>query len=168
MDSSSLVLLLRVLLSLACVLGLLWYLGRRMAGSRAASRARATQIAVVAKQSLGGKSGVVLVEVSGRRLLLGTGEHGVSLLTELEPAPPVPEESADRTEIDPETLERMLAQPSAEPAAPSAPSSALALSTPAARMPAVPTHRNPLDGSILAPSTWRRAVVAVQERTIRR
>jgi len=35
-------------------------------------------------------------------------------------------------------------------------------------MPAVPTPRNPLEGSILDATTWRRAVEAVQERTLRR
>lgn len=169
MDSSSIVLLLRVLLSLAVVLGLMWFLGRRLAGGRAVARARATTISVVAKQSLGGRSGVAVVEVAGRRLLLGTGEHGVSLLTELDPAPEPEPEPTDRTEIDPAALERLLEPAPLTPTSDDGASSALtSLSTPAARMPAVPMPRHPLDGSILAPSTWRRAVVAVQERTIRR
>lgn len=166
MDSSSIVLLLRVLLSLACVLGLMWFLGRRIARGRVAARARTTTISVVAKQSLGGRTGVALLEVGGRRLLVGTGEHGVTLLTELEPEPEPAEDGAARTEIDTEELERMLAAPS--PTDDDASSAPTTLTTPAARTLAVSTPRNPLEGSILAPSTWRRAVVAVQERTIRR
>ena len=54
-----------------------------------------------------------------------------------------------------------LTTPTDGPAVPSQP-------TPAARMPAVTEPRNPLEGSILDAATWRRAVVAVQERTIRR
>lgn len=176
MDTSTLVLGLRVVLSLACVLGLLWFLGRRMSGSAAVRSRRETALAVVGRQSLGGRNGVALVEVAGRRLLLGVGEHGVTLLTEIE-VPPVVEETPGRTVIDPAELELLVhgdplgLAPEAVPAG--TPTTAqdgpvMPTSTPAARMPAVPTPRNPLEGSILDATTWRRAVVAVQERTIRR
>jgi len=161
MDTSTAVLVLRVALSLACVLGLLWWLARRTAGRPGVRRPRAvTPIVVVGRQSLGGRASVALVEVAGRHLLLGIGEQGVSLLTEVTLPEPEPEPRAEQREVlDPAELERLLGAP-LDPTLP--------LSAPAARMPAVPTQRNPLDGSILAPSTWRRAVVAVQERTLRR
>ena len=163
MDSSSLVLALRVALSLACVLGLMWFLARRASGSSLARRQRTASVAVLSKQSLGSKAGVALVEVGGRRLLLGVSEHGVNLLTEIEvPEEPAEAERAERVELDPELIARSLALVAASTPTPSH------TSTPAARMPAVPKPRNPLEGSVLAPSTWRQAVVAVQERTIRR
>ena len=184
MDPSSLVLGLRVTLALACVLGLMWFMGRRLSGSAAVKRQRTTSVAVLAKQSLGQKAGVALVEVAGRRLLLGVSEHGVTMLTEIEVLPePVVTERVERVELDPSLLELELNPPagSTYPSAPRtyrSPGSTLAipddasslvpLSTPAARMPAVPKPRNPLEGSILDAATWRQAVVAVQERTIRR
>ncbi|WP_199422579.1 flagellar biosynthetic protein FliO [Actinotalea solisilvae] len=169
MDSSTLVLGLRVLLALACVLGVLWFLGRRAAGTGTVRRSRQAALSVVAKQSLGGRTGVALVEIGGRRLLLGVSEHGVNLLTEVEPPAPEPEAVRDRVALDPAELEAVVADAvvpddlrdvRADDVTP--------LSTPAARMPAVPTPRNPLEGSILDAATWRQAVVAVQERTIRR
>ena len=155
MDSSTVVLALRVVLSLAVVLGLLWWLGRRTAGTR--GRVRQASVTVVGRQSLSRHSSVAVVEVEGRRLLLGVTDQGVSLLTELEQAAPAA--AAARTEIDPaELADHVGLEPDTSDIHP----------TPAARTPAVPTPRNPLEGSILDVTAWRQAVVAVQERTIRR
>lgn len=180
MDTSALVLGLRVVLALAVVLGLLWWLARRTGGGRA--RAKVTTVAVVGRQSLSRRSGVAVVEVEGRRLLLGVTDQGVSLLTELG-STPAEEPAAERVEIDPADLARLVGDvdeiedlvdpvtvPQTAPARTDTVRRAEAAhpSTPAARTPAVPTPRSPLEGSILAPSTWRQAVVAVQERTIRR
>lgn len=182
MDTSSLVLGLRVLLALACVLGLMWYVGRRMTGSAVVRRQRATGVSVLSRQALGSKSGVALVEVAGRRLLLGVSEHGVTMLTEIEVSPePATAERTERVELDPALLERLDPRAVEQSDTPSSlvgsslvpssnhPSDHLSnhLSTPAARMPAVPKPRNPLEGSILDAATWRQAMVAVQERTIR-
>ena len=84
MDSGDLVLGLRVVLALACVLALMGYLSRRVARGGSARRQRAATMSVVGRQSLGGKTGLALVEVGGRRLLLGISERGVNLLTEIE------------------------------------------------------------------------------------
>lgn len=160
---------LRVLVSLACVFGLLWFVARRARGGTVATR-RAPALSVVARQSLGGRSAVALVEVAGRHLLLGVGEHGVTLLTEVEAARPL---DGERVELDTSELEKLLAEEAllavhgnpddSRDDVPVPPPS-----SPAARMPAVPTPRNPLEGSILDATTWRRAVEAVQERTLRR
>lgn len=169
MDGGDLLLALRVALSLACVLGLLWYLNRRLSGGAkgAVLRRRPQAMSVVGRQSLGGKNGLAVVDVDGRRLLLGVGERGVSLLTELEPvaetvtetqaasaARAVSTPAVERIELDPAELEKSLRN-------------LVPPSTPAARKPAVPKPRNPLEGSILDAATWRQAVVAVQERTLR-
>jgi len=154
---------LRVLVSLACVFGLLWFVARRARGGATAVR-RAPALSVVARQSLGGRSAVALVEVAGRHLVLGVGEHGVTLLTEVEVAPPA---DGDRIALDTDELERLLVDDLPTPV-PSRPAESPLPSSPAARMPAVPTPRNPLEGSILDATTWRRAVEAVQERTLRR
>ncbi|WP_372594064.1 flagellar biosynthetic protein FliO [Actinotalea sp.] len=174
MDSSTVVLGLRVALALACVFGLLWWAGRRMAGTPAGRRARATSLDVVARQSVGQKASVALIEVEGRRLLLGVSEHGVTLLTEVEPVPAEPQDAAERIELDPEELAALARLDELEGLVPehAGTTAARTPSTrptpPAARKPAVPTPRNPLEGSVLSAATWRQAVVAVQERTIRR
>ena len=191
MDTSGLVLGLRVALSLACVLGVLWFLARRLQGTGAVKRQRTAALSVVARQSLGGRTGVALVEIGDRRLLLGVSEHGVNLLTEVavEPVtePVAPVGVGARVELDPVALAaalpeelseadlaRLLASPDAEPAAeappadPADPAGPAPRRHPAARMPAVPRQRTLLEGSILDATTWRQAVVAVQERTLRR
>lgn len=160
----NIVVILRMVLALACVLGLLWFIGRRT-GARGPAARRAPSITLVGRQSLGGRSAVALVEVGGRRLVLGVGEHGVTLLTEVDAPTP---ETTDRVALDTTELERLL-DPSVAPLDPrdDVPVPTIP-SPPAARTPAVPTPRNPLEGSILDATTWRRAVEAVQERTIRR
>ncbi len=188
MDSSAVVLGLRVVLALVCVFGLLWWAGRRMAGTPAGRRARATSLDVVSRQSVGQKASVALIEVEGRRLLLGVSEHGVTLLTEIAPAAVEPQGAEDRVELDPAELAALARlddlddidfgeavdapAAAAQRSATTRPTTPRSLSErptpPAARKPAVPTPRNPLEGSVLSAATWRQAVVAVQERTIRR
>jgi len=207
MDSSTVVVTLRVLVSLAVVLGLVWWFARRgKTGTRA--RVRPASVSVVGRQTLGRRTAVAVVEVEGRRLLLGLTDQQVSLLAELT-VTPEPGRGVERTEIDPAELARMVGMdaadlpvlpPADEPAddladdlvpvapraaaraavpaprpAPAEPRSSAraarperAPRRPAARTPAVPMQRRPLEGSILDASAWRQAVVAVQERTIRR
>ncbi|GAA2726554.1 flagellar biosynthetic protein FliO [Cellulomonas aerilata] len=75
---------LRVVLSLACVLGLIWFAGRKLQGTAGVRRQRTVPLSVLGRQSLGKGAGVALVEVAGRVLLLGVGEQGVSVLTEVD------------------------------------------------------------------------------------
>lgn len=176
MDSSTLVLTLRVIVSLAVVLGLVWWFARRNR-SGAKARVRPTAVTVVGRQQLGRRAGVAVVEIEGRRLVLGLTDQHVQLLAELD-ATPAPAERTERTEIDPVELARMvgLDEPTLDDTddtvhpADRAPAARPehAPRRPAARTPAVPMQRRPLEGSILDASTWRQAVVAVQERTIRR
>ncbi|GER21662.1 hypothetical protein NCCP1664_01590 [Zafaria cholistanensis] len=82
----SLFLVLRVAVSLAAVLGLLWYLQRRFAG-RLGAHPRA-EVSVLSRTPLGPKSHAVVLQAHGRRYLLGVTEHGVSVLDgDLPPAP---------------------------------------------------------------------------------
>ena len=189
MNADTLVLVGRVGLSLVCVLGLVWFLARKLDKHGVGGRTRrSVPVQVVGRQSLGGRSSVAVVSVEGRQFLLGVGEQGVSMLTELDR---VPEDDAVPTDEAPALSavdEPVADEPDAfalalaaltgdvEPSTATAPTAALptgttpaapTTSTPAARMPAVPTPRNPLEGSILSATTWRRAMVAVQERTTR-
>jgi flagellar biosynthetic protein FliO len=68
----------RVLVALAVVFGLLWYLARRLRNGRGPQRASAVR--VIGKAGVGGKASVVVVEVEGRRMVLGVTEHAVAVL----------------------------------------------------------------------------------------
>ena len=69
---------LRVAVSLALIIGLLWYVQRRSA-KWARGKVR-RPITVVGKQSLGGKARVVIVEADGSRFVLGVTDSSVVVL----------------------------------------------------------------------------------------
>jgi flagellar protein FliO/FliZ len=75
---------LRVLLALACVIGLIWVLARRAGWGKGRRRPAGPAVEVVGRQALGRHAGVVVVAVGDRRLLLGYGEQHVTMLTELD------------------------------------------------------------------------------------
>lgn len=169
--------LLRVLLALACVLGLIWFMGRRMGGRGRTGRGHrhAPEVTVLGRQSLGHRSGLALVAVGERTLLLGVTEHGISLLTEVE----VPGDAAhpDGTGAEPADGGRGTpAEPRTEHREPLDLAALTALTeggsapvrTGGELVPVGGVVDRPLDGSILAPSTWRQAWNALQERTVRR
>src|SRR5688572_6100833 len=70
---------LRVILSLAAVLALLWYAQRRIGRGRKPGKA-ADLVTVVGRQGIGLKASVVVVDVDGTRFLLGVTEHAVNVL----------------------------------------------------------------------------------------
>ncbi|GAA5025499.1 hypothetical protein GCM10023258_18450 [Terrabacter aeriphilus] len=78
----------RVVVSLVAVFGLMWLVQRKVRTGGAATRAKA--LSVVARQSVGQKASVVLVDTDGKRFMLGVTEHGISVLHTGE-APVVPE-----------------------------------------------------------------------------
>lgn len=123
-------LLLRLLASLAVVVGLLLLLAR-LASRRFTGRAGAP-VQVVHRQQLSRGSAVAVVAVGSRVLLLGTTDHQVSLLTELDPE--------DLTELE---------------AAPAEPDD-----TGPRRTDAPPAGA--LTGSLLSARTWRQALHAVR------
>ncbi|WP_353987981.1 flagellar biosynthetic protein FliO [Ruicaihuangia caeni] len=78
---------LRVLLTLAALLAVLWWVQRRVA-RRQAAKPEAPAIAVVSRQALTPKAQAVMIEADGRRLLLGVTEHSVTVLHADADAPP--------------------------------------------------------------------------------
>lgn len=197
---------LRVVLSLGVVLALLWVLQKRLVkGGRAGTRAT-SQVSVVARQGVGAKASVVVVDVEGERLVLGVTESSVTVLAAADrPVDAgaltlVPEPGAD--DVAPEAQEARVT-----PIAPVAFASVLSAESAAARdeLPARPVDATPLDstpvdsvpvellrprgaarraasrprdlaerrsgrgraaksieGSILAPDTWRQAAAALR------
>jgi flagellar biogenesis protein FliO len=175
----TLVIALRVALSLGVVLALMWVLHRRMAkgpfGAAKARGRRSASVEVVGRQGIGGKASVVVVDVEGERLVLGVSEHGVSLLTSGQtPAPeltivtgpvqlpvrPTPSADAFRQELEQQerAVSGLPVQQRVQPAEPlpMRPRNRRAHRT-------VPTTAQ-LHGSILSAETWRQAAAALRNR----
>jgi flagellar biosynthetic protein FliO len=77
---------LRVVVALGAVFGALLLAHRWITKGRPGAQPRNRQISVVARQGLGAKAGVAVVDAGGRRYLLGVTEHAVTVLDTLGPA----------------------------------------------------------------------------------
>ncbi|WP_138445278.1 flagellar biosynthetic protein FliO [Sinomonas susongensis] len=152
----SLILGLRVLVSLAAVLGLMWLLHRRLRRGSAPGRAKA--LTVVSRQTVGPKASVVLVDTDGRRFLLGVTEHGISVL-----------HSGDAPAAEPLVIsgrgEPLAPLGITEPGEPLTRRSARQAAGGAAfdrelrrQLGAGSAPAQPLAGSVLDPATWRAAL----------
>jgi flagellar protein FliO/FliZ len=137
----TLMLALRVVLSLAAVLGVIWYVQRKV--SKGTRGGKAKTISVVGRQSVGSKASVAVVDVDGKRFLLGVTEHAVTILHTAD----VPLDSAEAFSLalDEETDAAMTAQPR---------NTAPGLVR--------PTASSPLAGSLLSADTWRRAFASLK------
>lgn len=166
-------LVLRVLVSLAAVFGLLFYLRKRLLPRFGVPRA--AQLSIVERQGLGPKSSVVLLDVAGRRYLLGVGESSISVLDSFEaPEPEVPDPLEET--VAPATMaERSRAFAASLNAIRQGPATANEVrAVRADREAAKPTGEaapispgravpsGALAGSILSPDTWRRAAAALR------
>ncbi|PZR54138.1 hypothetical protein DNL40_04165 [Xylanimonas oleitrophica] len=161
-------LLLRVVLSLGVVLLLIWYLGRRLGQGRAPATGE-HEVRVVARQPLGRHAGVAVLGIGERRLLVGFGEQQVSLLGELDAVAAPAAVAGDVVGAEDGTVTGAgVVAPPWLPVPVPALAGARAPRHVAASVPDDGAGGSPLAGSVLDPHTWRRAVRAVQERTVRR
>ncbi|RNM13114.1 FliO/MopB family protein [Nocardioides pocheonensis] len=139
----------RLIVSLAIVVGLLLVLAR--VGARKFRGQAGALVRVVHRQPLSRTSAVAVVTVGSRVLVLGTTEHQVSILTELEP-----EELDGEADL---ALATDLVDPLDET------DEIATLDTLGVRhavrnqrpMIADPLQRGPLAGSVLSVQTWRQA-----------
>jgi flagellar protein FliO/FliZ len=86
---SSLVLVLRVGVSLTVVLGLLAFAARaasRRGLGTAPGRSSAAKVEIVARAGLGRNNSVIIVRAAERALVLGVTETGISLLADADPS----------------------------------------------------------------------------------
>jgi flagellar biosynthetic protein FliO len=74
---------LRVVVALGAVFGALLFAHRWITKGRPGGQPRNKQISVVARQGLGAKAGIAVVDAGGRRYLLGVTEHAVTVLDTL-------------------------------------------------------------------------------------
>lgn len=164
----------RLIASLAVVVGLMLLLAR-FVGKRYGARAGAP-VQVLHRQPLSRSASVSVISIGGRVLVVGTTDHQVSLLTELDPEDLVVDGELDATLDD--RLGEELAMPGAEeptrfptPAPAARPAAFAALPTalrPAgvhraahrAEAPRHGTDAGGLTGSVLSVQTWRQAIAA--------
>lgn len=176
---------LRVVVSLAAVLGLLWYIQKRVSKSGRVVKG-AKHVTVVARQGLAGKASVAVVDVEGVRYVLGVTEQQVTVLGS-NPAPSfltaldsarvdvlddaraeardaaldVAREGVDGPSYEPATAVRaLLPVDSPRRAARAAAGRAAAGHAAAAPAPVA----SPMAGSILSASTWKQAAAAMRSQ----
>ena len=129
----TLFLALRVILSLAAVLGIIWYAQRKISKGTRARQGKT--ITVVGRQGVGAKASVAVIDVDGKRFLLGVTEHSVNIL-----------HTSDTPEAPAAAFSRVLTEEGAD------------VAVEAVR----PVGSSPLAGSILSADTWRRAFASLK------
>lgn len=174
----------RLIVSLAIVVGLLLVLARL--GARRFNGSSKAMVHVMHRQQLSKASSLAVVSVGGRVLVLGTTEHQITVLAELDPdelddtafgvqgadalAEDLPEDlpddlPGDPPEDPPEDLPGFAAQEPERETPPGSRRRILAV-VPSERRTVgkhaldVPSTSGPLAGSILSPQTWRNALTA--------
>ncbi|MCW4385722.1 flagellar biosynthetic protein FliO [Salinibacterium sp. SYSU T00001] len=133
---------LRVLVSLGAVLALLWWLHRRLSSGPRATKVN--PVTVVSKQGIAAKASVVVIDVEGSRLVLGVTEQSVSVLQTTEAPAPAEEFAA--------SMDAALASPT--PVRAPVPIAAF--------NPAQFGQKSPIAGSILSLDTWRQAATTLR------
>ncbi|MBC7441953.1 MAG: flagellar biosynthetic protein FliO [Ramlibacter sp.] len=151
---------LRVALSLAAVLGLLWVLQRRLTKTTRGSRS-ANLVTVVGRQGLGQKASVVVVDIEGRRFVLGVTEQSVSVLHGGDPANSPAEASAGPVAVP------MAAGPRSVEFARELDEAGRGDAELAPPLVLRPRRDRPapgrLAGSILSPATWQHTAAALRQ-----
>lgn len=151
---------LRVVVSLAAVLGLLWFIQKKVAAKTGRGAKQAKHVTVVARQGLSGKASVAVVDVEGIRYVLGVTETQVSVLgsgqapadakiTAIAPAVAATTASAFADVLD-------------QTPAPAVETVVLSPRRAARAAAAAPVPASPIAGSILSASTWKQAAAAMR------
>jgi flagellar protein FliO/FliZ len=146
----TLMLAVRVMLSLGAVVALLWLIQRRATGVKRGTLP-GDVLTVVSRRGLGQKSAVVVVETDGKRFLLGVTEHSVNVLHTSEAPEPAP---AAETRTDAAgDFARKLADVSPGTLEPG----------PVRRRRQQQPRSPALAGSILSADTWKQAASAARK-----
>ena len=179
---------LRVVVALGAVFGALLFAHRWITKGRPGAPVRGKRIEVVARQGLGSKAGIAVVDAGGRRYLLGVTEHAVTVLDTLaaDPTPSGQVALVSSAPIAAPSFERelqtvqlatgavpVLVHGRGDPADPRGPVTQALAILPADEPPATrrslreaeqrrATGSGPLAGSVLSPTTWRQTFDAVK------
>jgi flagellar protein FliO/FliZ len=159
---------LRVIVSLAVVLAVLWFLQKKLS-KRGFGKAAGKAITLIGRQAVGPKASVAVVEIDGRRLVLGVTEHAVTVLHSIEGHRA--EHQVHPFEVSLAEAQPMVYPENVRPITAPIPIRAV-VTTPVDVIPAdqqlrprrhrqQPTSK--MAGSILSPETWRQASAALRE-----
>ena len=150
---------LRVVLSLAVVLGLIWALARVR---KRVSPAGAGAVTIMSKIPVTKKGAVLLVQAGDKTLLIGATDTQVSLLSVVDLPVENDEPKKERTVIDIDALvsQRQLHEYAAE-IAPGAVVGQHSVSRSGS------SNQSALAGSVLSPATWRQLADLVKDKTAR-
>lgn len=155
---------LRVLLSLAAVVGLLWFIQKKVS-RHTTSRPGANLISVVTRQAISTKASVVVLDTDGKRFMLGVTEQSVNILHTFDAEPEsatatvaASSDSVESSSFDQHLLREQVTTAQAAHAAPGTRAS-LHRGAQASR------RERALEGSILSPSTWKQTAAAFRRST---
>lgn len=159
-------LVLRVVVSLAIVMGLIWALARV---KNRVSPKGASALQVLSKVPVSKRGSLLLVELGGKTLLIGSTDNAISLITEVDLTDDEEAAKQKRTPVDFDTiLDEWRTEAideglplAAEPVAQEAPIGEVAIAA------ATPRNGGPLAGSVLSPQTWRQLTQVLREKTVR-
>ena len=175
-------LVLRVIVSLAIVMALIWALARVR---KRVSPKGASALQVISKVPVSKRGALLLVEIGDRTLLLGSTDESISLLTEVQMGADEDAPKQARTPIDFEAFLEEWQVPDDDSLLPDDDSLLPAddeLVNPEAYLPLRPVRpldddattslqaqraQGPLAGSVLSPTTWRQFTQVLRERTVR-
>lgn len=146
----------RVIVSLAIVLGLIWALARV---KKRVSPKGAGALQILSKTPVSKRGSLLLVEVAGRTLLIGSTDTAISLLTEVRLDETTDEPRQERTAVDVDSLIEEWRAPM--------PSSSVVTEAQVAAMAPQQPEPGPLAGSVLSPQTWQQFTQALREKTVR-
>lgn len=151
----------RLVASLAVVVGILLLLAR-VVGKRFAGQAGAP-VQVLHRQPLSRSSSVAVVSVGSRILVVGTTDHQVQLLTELDPEDLEPE--LGRAVLVGEPVDEQVEGPVVDspvvgPVGQDVPELVRRAGAHRAEATRRPVHQGSLTGSVLSIDTWRQAMAA--------
>jgi flagellar protein FliO/FliZ len=165
---------LRVLVVLGVIVGVLWYVQRRITKGKRGRVRRGNAVTVVGRQGVGAKASVVVVDVDGTRFVLGVTERAVNVLHSGDR----PEElDAEVTRLTPvhktfaKSIERV-EEPAMTESSEAGPAAGAVKTGTSDRQDAdylsahgrASVFDEALKGSILSPSTWRQASSAVRPK----
>lgn len=136
----------RLVGSLAVVVGLMLLIARMV--NRRFKAPSGAAIQVVHRQALGRGTGVAVVSIGTRVLVIGTTEQQVTLLAEVEPDE-IGLDLAAEVEPEPARHRRMVDVSAETPT-----------KVPAKGLPKVLAGNGPLAGSVLSPQTWKQTLAA--------
>ncbi|MFH5880080.1 flagellar biosynthetic protein FliO [Arthrobacter sp. NA-172] len=174
----SIILGLRVLVALGAVLGLIWFLQRRVLKGRGKGKGRRranTTLAVVSRQTVGQKASVVVVDAGDKRFLLGVTEHAINVLHSGDVPLELPETTtaearipAEPQDVRTESFADIFREagngPAPEFTSAGPQATELRRRSEVHRRGELDKQAQPLHGSILAGSTWRQAAEAIRGR----